>query len=95
MRGHVSNHAATMGEVLRESGYTTLAIGKWHLTSMENASSAGRSINGRCNEVRPFTVSWTEKRQFSPDLVYDNHRVEQPRVRRRVITERGPRRSRD
>ncbi len=41
MRGHISNHAATMAEVLRDGGYTTFAIGKWHLVSMENSSSAG------------------------------------------------------
>src|SRR4051812_31646404 len=29
MRGHVSNHAATVAEVLRDEGYATFAVGKW------------------------------------------------------------------
>ena len=41
MRGHISNHAATMAEVLRDEGYTTFAVGKWHLCQMEDASAAG------------------------------------------------------
>ena len=81
MRGHVSNHAATMGEVLRESGYTTFAIGKWHLTSMENASSAGPfdqwPLQRGFDRFYGFLDGETD--QFSPDLVYDNHRVEQPK----------------
>ena len=48
MRGHVSNHAATMAEVLRDEGYTTFAVGKWHLCQMEDASAAG--------PVRPVAV---------------------------------------
>src|SRR5690606_16090235 len=34
MLGHVSDHAATMGEVLRDEGYATFAVGKWHLCPM-------------------------------------------------------------
>ena len=41
MTGHISNHAATVAEVLRDEGYTTFAIDKWHLTPMERASAAG------------------------------------------------------
>jgi arylsulfatase A-like enzyme len=41
MRGHVSNHAGTIAEVLRDDGYSTFALGKWHLCQMENASAAG------------------------------------------------------
>ena len=41
MRGHISNHAATVAEVLRDEGYTTFAVGKWHLCQMADASPAG------------------------------------------------------
>ncbi|HEY5266627.1 MAG TPA: arylsulfatase [Acidimicrobiales bacterium] len=82
MRGHVSNHAATMAEVLRESGYTTFAIGKWHLVSMENSSSAGPfdqwPLQRGFDRYYGFLDGETD--QFAPDLVYDNHRVDAPRT---------------
>ncbi len=39
--GHISNHAATMAEVLRAEGYATFCVGKWHLAPMEQCSAAG------------------------------------------------------
>ena len=78
MRGEVSKHAGTMAEVMREAGYTTLGIGKWHLTSMENASAAGPFDQWPLARGfdRHFGFLEGETDQFSPDLVYDNHRVE-------------------
>jgi arylsulfatase len=82
MRGHVSNHAANMAEILRESGYTTFAIGKWHLVSMENSSSAGPfdqwPLQRGFDRYYGFLDGETD--QFAPDLVYDNHRVSPPRT---------------
>jgi arylsulfatase len=78
MRGVVSNHAATMGEVFKEAGYTTFAIGKWHLTQMENASSAGPFDHWPLSRGfdRYYGFLDGETDQFTPDLVYDNHRVD-------------------
>ena len=80
MRGQISNHAATMAEVLREDGYTTFAVGKWHLVSMENSSSAGPfdqwPLQRGFDRYYGFLDGETD--QFSPDLVYDNHRIEPP-----------------
>ena len=42
MRGQISPHAATVAEVLRDRGYTTFALGKWHLAQMVDCSAAGR-----------------------------------------------------
>jgi arylsulfatase A-like enzyme len=81
MRGHISKHAATMAEVLRDEGYTTFAIGKWHLVSMENSSSAGPfdqwPLARGFDRFYGFLDGETD--QFAPDLVYDNHRVDPPR----------------
>jgi arylsulfatase len=81
MRGQISNHAATMAEVLREDGYTTFAVGKWHLVSMENSSSAGPfdqwPLQRGFDRYYGFLDGETD--QFAPDLTYDNHRVERPK----------------
>ena len=39
--GHISDHAATVAEVLRDEGYATFCAGKWHLAPMEQCSAAG------------------------------------------------------
>ncbi len=39
--GHISNHAATVAEVLGDAGYGTFCVGKWHLAPMEQCSAAG------------------------------------------------------
>jgi len=80
MRGHLSNHATTMAEVLRDEGYTTFAVGKWHLCAMENASAAGPYDQWPCQRGfdRFYGFMEGETDQFHPELVYDNHMVEPP-----------------
>ncbi len=81
MRGHVSNHAGLVAEVLREEGFTTFALGKWHLTQMANASAAGPFDQwplGRGFD-RYYGFLDGETDQFYPELVYDNHHVPVPR----------------
>ncbi|MGO8873933.1 MAG: sulfatase-like hydrolase/transferase [Acidimicrobiales bacterium] len=80
MRGHVTNHAATAAEVLRDEGYATFAIGKWHLCAMENASAAGPYDQWPCQRGfdRFYGFLEGETDQFHPELVYDNHVVEPP-----------------
>jgi arylsulfatase A-like enzyme len=82
MRGEVTRHAATVAEMMRAAGYATFAIGKWHLTSMENSSAAGPFDQwplGRGFE-RYYGFLDGETDQFAPDLVCDNHRVDPPRT---------------
>ncbi|MCU1351953.1 MAG: arylsulfatase family protein [Acidimicrobiales bacterium] len=78
MRGHVSNHAGTVAEVLRDEGYATFALGKWHLCSMENASAAGPYDQWPCQRGfdRFYGFMEGETDQFHPELVYDNHQVD-------------------
>ncbi len=80
MTGHISNHAATVAEVLRDEGYTTFAVGKWHLCQMADASPAGPydqwPLQRGFDRYYGFLDGETD--QFSPDLTYDNHRVDPP-----------------
>src|SRR6478736_4044982 len=81
MRGHVTNHAATMAEVLRDEGYATFAVGKWHLCQMSDASAAGPYDQWPCQRGfdRFYGFLDGETDQFHPELVYDNHSVEPPK----------------
>jgi arylsulfatase len=80
MRGHVSDDATTIAEVLRDEGWTTFCVGKWHLCQMEDASSAGPfeqwPLQRGFDRFYGFLEGETD--QFAPDLTYDNHRVEPP-----------------
>ena len=80
MRGSISNHAATLAEVLRDEGYATFAVGKWHLCQMEDASAAGPYDQWPCQRGfdRFYGFMDGETDQFHPELVYDNHQVDPP-----------------
>ncbi len=78
--GHITNHAATIAEVLREEGYATVCAGKWHLAPMEQCSAAGPFDQwplGRGFD-RFYGFMEGETDQFHPDLVCDNHPIEPP-----------------
>jgi arylsulfatase len=80
MTGRITEHATTMAEVLRDVGYTTFALGKWHLCPMDEASAAGPydawPLQRGFDRFYGFLDGETD--QFAPDLVYDNHRVDPP-----------------
>jgi arylsulfatase A-like enzyme len=70
----------TIAEVLNERGWNTYAIGKWHLTpgdEIDMSSWKGRWPLGRGFE-RFYGFLGGETNQWYPDLVYDNHIVDQP-----------------
>jgi arylsulfatase len=80
-RGRVSTGAGTLAEVLRDQGYATLAVGKWHLAPIDETSPSGpydqwplgRGFNRYYGFLDGATNHWV------PDLVYDNHRIDPPR----------------
>ena len=80
MLGHVSNKTATFAEVLRDRGYATFAVGKWHLAPMEECSAAGPfdqwPLARGFDRFYGFLDGETD--QFHPELVSDNHPVEPP-----------------
>ncbi len=80
MRGYISPHAATLAEMLNAEGYATYAAGKWHLTQMEQASTAGPldqwPLQRGFDRFYGFLQGETD--QFYPELTYDNHHIDPP-----------------
>ena len=71
-----------LSEMLRERGYSTFMVGKWHLTPSNEETAAGpytRWPLGRGFE-RFYGFLGGDTSQWYPDLVYDNHQVEPPRT---------------
>ena len=78
--GHVSNHAATVAEVLSSEGYVTFCAGKWHLARTQDSSAAGPfdqwPLGRGFDRFYGFLEGETD--QFNPELVIDNHRADPP-----------------
>ena len=79
-RGVITPRAATMAEVLGDAGWSTFALGKWHLANMEDCAPAGPMEHwplGRgFDRFYGFLGGATD--QFSPELVIDNRPVDPP-----------------
>jgi len=79
--GTIPKSAATLAEVLKQNGYNTIALGKWHLrptppTLPRAPSIIGRSAWGSKN----ITAFWAaETDQWAPLLVQDNHFIDAPK----------------
>lgn len=80
MLGHITNHAATVAEVLRDRGYATFCVGKWHLAPMEQCSQAGPfdqwPLGRGFDRFYGFLEGETD--QFHPELIRDNHHIDPP-----------------
>ena len=79
-RGRVARTAGTLGEMLRPHGYGTFAVGKWHLTSMDETSHAGPYDDWPIYRgFERFYGFFDGANNWDPsDLLYDNHRVLPP-----------------
>jgi arylsulfatase len=78
--GHIPFECATIAEVLGERGWNTYMLGKWHLCPSDEMNMASTKRNwpiGRGFE-RFYGFLGGETNQWYPDLIYDNHPVEQP-----------------
>jgi arylsulfatase len=66
--------------VLRDNGYATFAVGKWHLCPALDCSAAGPYDHWPCQRGfdRFYGFLEGETDQFHPDLFYDNHRIDPP-----------------
>jgi arylsulfatase len=77
---HIPFECATIAEILGERGWNTYMVGKWHLCAedeMNLASIKHQWPIGRGFE-RFYGFLGAETNQWYPDIVYDNHPVEQP-----------------
>ena len=62
LTGQISDHAATMAEVLHDEGYSTFAVGKWHLALWSSAQRPAPTTSGHCNgALIASTASWTAR----------------------------------
>jgi arylsulfatase len=79
--GRLPKSAVALPRLLRDAGYSTLAVGKWHLTPRWQRSSAGPF------DFWPLGVGFEryygflqgDTNQWAPNLVCDNHYVDPPR----------------
>ncbi|WP_423922926.1 arylsulfatase [Candidatus Poriferisodalis sp.] len=78
--GHITNHAATIAEVLGARGYATFGAGKWHLAPTQDCSAAGPfdqwPLGRGFHRFYGFLEGETD--QFFPELVADNHPIDPP-----------------
>ncbi|VTU26824.1 arylsulfatase [Variovorax sp. PBL-E5] len=79
-RGAISARAATLAEMLREGGYGTYALGKWHLVPPAECSPVGPFDNWPTQRGfnRYYGFLGGEDDQWAPELWYDQHHVPPP-----------------
>ncbi|MGO4758432.1 sulfatase-like hydrolase/transferase, partial [Streptomyces sp. 2MCAF27] len=80
-RGRITKAAATLPEVLRDSGFNTMAVGKWHLAPMEQTTASGPYTQWPLSRgfERYYGFLEAETDSFYPELFYDNHAVDPPK----------------
>ncbi len=80
--GTIPPENGMLPEILAERGWNTYMVGKWHLcptVEMNVASTRRNWPSGRGFE-RWYGFLGAETNQWYPDLVYDNHPVDQPKL---------------
>src|SRR5579883_401089 len=79
-RGRVTPAAATVAQILRANGYSTMGVGKWHLTPNDAMNAAGSRadwpLQKGFDRWYGFLSGWTD--QYHPDLIEDNHAIARP-----------------
>lgn len=80
MRGELPANAETIAEVLRRSGYETLAVGKWHLAPAYETPESGNQeswpLQRGFQHFYGFLSGWTD--QYRPKLAQDNRTLPSP-----------------
>ncbi len=78
--GVIPHENGTIAEILHQNGYNTYCVGKWHLTPVNELNMAGSKRNWPTSRgfERYYGFLGGETNQWFPDLVYDDHFVDQP-----------------
>jgi arylsulfatase len=78
--GHIPHENGMVSEALVEEGYSTYALGKWHLTPAESTSAAGPYDQWPLNRgfERYYGFLGGDTDQYTPALIHDNHQTESP-----------------
>lgn len=79
-RGHVSKNAATIAELLRREGWSTFAVGKWHLAPIAHTSAAGPYDYWPLQQgfERFYGFMDGETNHYHPSLTQDNSHLPVP-----------------
>lgn len=82
MRGGLPKRATTIARVLRDKGYATFAVGKWHIAPGADCSPAGPFTHWplAVGFQRYYGFLGGETDQFHPELVCDNQAIDPPRT---------------
>ncbi|MFN8525317.1 MAG: sulfatase-like hydrolase/transferase [Chloroflexota bacterium] len=79
-RGRLDKRAGTLAEMLRPHGYNTMAVGKWHLMPLRDASAAGPfdywPQQRGFDRWYGFATGYTD--QWNPELYDGNQPVDKP-----------------
>ena len=79
-RGELPRNAQTIAQVLQRAGYTTHALGKWHLAPENEDGAPGRNaswpVQRGFDEFYGFVSGWTD--QYHPKLIDGNRAVPSP-----------------
>ncbi|HEX7094546.1 MAG TPA: arylsulfatase, partial [Acidimicrobiales bacterium] len=80
--GRIPKSAALLPRVLRDNGYNTFAIGKWHLAAGTEYSAAGPTDRWpiAMGFDRFYGFLGAETNQWAPELVRDNTAIDPPRT---------------
>ena len=80
--GTIPAENGMLSEILGEQGWNTYMVGKWHLcpTDEMNLASTRRNWPSGRGFERWYGFLGAETNQWYPDLVYDNHPVDQPKI---------------
>jgi arylsulfatase A-like enzyme len=79
--GEVPKENGFLSEILRQAGYATYAVGKWHLTPDDQTSMAAPRHSWPLARGfdRWYGFHGGETHQFVPALYHDNHSIAPPR----------------
>ncbi len=81
-QGRIVDEAGTMAQILRNDGYATFCVGKWHLTPRDQRSPSGPFGNWPLAKGFEHYYGFLggDANHWAPELVRDNSYVDPPRT---------------